>query len=382
MVEWGFTPLRKLELEGKDINYMSTRLANDAAVQEKLDAARISAAKTSPMMGCVNDVIQYLDQESLQPLIPPLVELIKSSVGINTKGVTAHFVISLTTHCPLDMMTFTGKLLAAFVTGLSDRNRTVRKIYAGVIGHLMKTAKDSSVEKLVNKLSNWYLSDNSRLSVAYTFQAINQYNHDVIESHAAKFMPIVFMAMHESAEESSEDSGTTQEDILQIWKDIWNEGTSTSESGIILYLREIVELLSSSMEAQQWKVKSQAAKAMAPSHLPYETSYPMNIGRSYALSYSKALQDIDKKEEKEIEGGEDKAFEENASKKRRVKYEENNPAEPEDKLKLELQRTIFEALGRAWPKNTSSTQKTYILELLELIQAHVESTTIKNLTCL
>ena len=46
------------ELEGKEVGYLATRLANDAAVQEKLDAARIAAAKASPLMECVNFVIQ------------------------------------------------------------------------------------------------------------------------------------------------------------------------------------------------------------------------------------------------------------------------------------------------------------------------------------
>ena len=48
------------ELESKDVSYLSTRLANDANIQEKLDLARISAAKSSPMMECVNHVYVYL----------------------------------------------------------------------------------------------------------------------------------------------------------------------------------------------------------------------------------------------------------------------------------------------------------------------------------
>ena len=48
------------ELESKEVSYLSTRLANDANIQEKLDLARISAAKSSPMMECVNHVYVYL----------------------------------------------------------------------------------------------------------------------------------------------------------------------------------------------------------------------------------------------------------------------------------------------------------------------------------
>ena len=39
------------EMESKEVSYISTRLANEASVQEKLDSARIAAAKSSPMFG-------------------------------------------------------------------------------------------------------------------------------------------------------------------------------------------------------------------------------------------------------------------------------------------------------------------------------------------
>ena len=70
---------------------------------------------------------------------------------MSTKGTAAHVVVSLTHQCPHELQTYTGKILAAFVTGLTDRNPAVRKTYASAIGHLMKTAKDSSVEKLFSK---------------------------------------------------------------------------------------------------------------------------------------------------------------------------------------------------------------------------------------
>lgn len=50
-----------------------------------------------------------------------------------------------------------GKLLAALVNGLTDRNAAIRKNYAVTIGHLVSTAKDSSLEKLFAKIRTWYL---------------------------------------------------------------------------------------------------------------------------------------------------------------------------------------------------------------------------------
>ena len=48
-------------------------------------------------------------------------------------------------------------------------------MYALSIGHLLKTAKDSSVEKLFAKMKTWYMEkddDASRLAVALTFQVL------------------------------------------------------------------------------------------------------------------------------------------------------------------------------------------------------------------
>ncbi len=42
------------------------------------------------------------------------------------------------------------------LSGLHDRNTTVKKTYASAIGHLVKVAKDSSVEKLIHRLKEWY----------------------------------------------------------------------------------------------------------------------------------------------------------------------------------------------------------------------------------
>ena len=87
-------------------------------------------------------VLQYVDAETLTGLVPRLVDLIKGNVGIGAKGSTAHLVTTLTHLCPLDLQPHTGKILAAFVSGLTDRNAAVRKTYASAIGHLMRTVKD------------------------------------------------------------------------------------------------------------------------------------------------------------------------------------------------------------------------------------------------
>jgi len=49
------------------------------------------------------------------------------------------------------------KILSALLHGLLDRNAAVRKNNAVSIGHIVGSAKDSSLEKLFNTLNTWYL---------------------------------------------------------------------------------------------------------------------------------------------------------------------------------------------------------------------------------
>lgn len=257
------------EMESQDLGYLSSRLANDADVQEKLDAARIAAAKASPMMECVNQVLQYVDDaESLAALVPRLVDLIKSSIGLGTKGTTASVIITLTHQCPLEMQAYTGKLLAALVTGLGDRNPAVRKTYASAIGHLMKTAKDSSVEKLMVKLRTWYMEEGrDKTAVAYTLQAVARANPDRLKENASQVIPLVYLAMHEE-----KDS-----DVLEVWQEVWSDTTPGTEAGTRLYLPEIVGLLGVALDSPQWKVKAQAARAMGSVGSTLGSNVPLKV---------------------------------------------------------------------------------------------------------
>jgi proteasome component ECM29 len=104
----------------------------------------------------------------------------------------------------LDLVPFAGKILAAFVSGLTDRNAAVRKTYASAIGQLMTVAKSSSLEKLFVKLRVWYLEkddDASRYAVAYTFEAVNRHNPDKMKAHGSQNNAAGFLGHARRAQE-------------------------------------------------------------------------------------------------------------------------------------------------------------------------------------
>lgn len=248
-------------LEPQVLNYLSLR----ATEQEKsaMDAARLSAAKSSPMMETINMCLQHLDVSVLGELVPRLCELLKSGVGLGTKGGCASVIVSLTVQCPQDLTPYSGKLMSALLNGIHDRSTVVQKQYAFALGHLVRTAKDSSVEKLLLKLNSWYLEKEEpvyKSSCALTVHAISHYSPDVLKSHAGVALPLAFLGMHQ-APGPDEEKGESHDAAL--WAVVWQENVPGSFGGIRLYMTELIAITQKALQSQSWKMKAQGAAAMA-----------------------------------------------------------------------------------------------------------------------
>ncbi|XP_029604705.1 proteasome adapter and scaffold protein ECM29 [Salmo trutta] len=248
-------------LEPQVLNYLSLR----ATEQEKsaMDAARLSAAKSSPMMETINMCLQHLDVSVLGELVPRLCDLLKSGVGLGTKGGCASVIVSLTVQCPQDLTPYSGKLMSALLNGIHDRSSVVQKAFSFALGHLVRTAKDSSVEKLLLKLNTWYLEKEEpvyRSSCALTVHAISHYSPDVLKGHAVVALPLAFLGMHQAPgpdEEKGEGHDAT------LWNEVWQEHVPGSFGGIRLYMTELIDITQKALQSQSWKMKAQGAAAMA-----------------------------------------------------------------------------------------------------------------------
>lgn len=248
-------------LEPQVMNYLSLQVSSNVEIQNRLDSARIAASKMSPMMETVNLCVQYIDDEVLTELVPRLTEIIKSGIGVGTKAACSNFVVSLVHQCPKELGSHTGKLMGAFLHGVADRNTAVRKAYASALGHLVRIAKDSSVEKLIIRMRSWYLEKEEEAAhqgCGLTLHAISLQSPDTLRRHATLAMPLAFLAMHEKKEEKSK-----VRDEMSIWEEVWLEITPGTEGGIKLYLSEIVQLLQETLQSQSWTTKAQAAAAMS-----------------------------------------------------------------------------------------------------------------------
>uniref|UniRef100_A0A673A0I8 Ecm29 proteasome adaptor and scaffold n=1 Tax=Sphaeramia orbicularis TaxID=375764 RepID=A0A673A0I8_9TELE len=226
-------------LEPQVLNYLSLR----ATEQEKsaMDAARLSAAKSSPMMETVNMCLQHLDVSVLGELVPRLCELLKSGVGLGTKGGCASVIVSLTVQCPQDLTPYS------------------EMTYEGVCLLSHQTAKDSSVEKLLLKLNSWYLEKEEpvyKSSCALTVHAISHYSPDVLKGHAGVALPLAFLGMHQ---EPGPDEEKGESHDASLWAEVWQENVPGSFGGIRLYMTELIAITQKALQSQSWKMKAQGA---------------------------------------------------------------------------------------------------------------------------
>uniref|UniRef100_A0A673HVW4 Proteasome-associated protein ECM29 homolog n=1 Tax=Sinocyclocheilus rhinocerous TaxID=307959 RepID=A0A673HVW4_9TELE len=234
-------------LEPQVLNYLSLRATEQEKVSRSsaMDAARLSAAKSSPMMETINMCLQHLDVSVLGELVPKLCDLLKSGIGLGTKGGCASVIVSLTVQCPQDLTPYSA------TTEL--QNNTL------CFPH--QTAKDGSVEKLLQKLNTWYLEKEEALyrsSCCLVVHAISHYSPDVLKAHAGVALPLAFLAMHQEPEEEKGESAEAN-----LWSEVWQEHVPGSFGGIRLYMTELIAITQRALQSQSWKMKAQGAAAMA-----------------------------------------------------------------------------------------------------------------------
>lgn len=151
--------------------------------------------------------------------------------------------------------------MSALLSGLTDRNSVIQKSCAFAMGHLVRTSRDSSTEKLLQKLNSWYMEKEEpvyKTSCALTIHAIGRYSPDVLKNHAKEVLPLAFLGMHEIADEEK-----SEKEECNMWTEVWQENVPGSFGGIRLYLQELITITQKALQSQSWKMKAQGAIAMA-----------------------------------------------------------------------------------------------------------------------
>lgn len=236
-----------------------------AEMKEQVDMARLLCARSSPIMDAINTCTnQFVDESILDDLSGKLIETIKHSVGLTTKCLIGQYFITLANLYPKICSKYVGKWMAVLVNTMSvNSNRTLRKTYTSVLGTIVRIAKRSSIENLLQKISTWYYqTDNDYQYVcALTLNSISQSNHDMLSEYGQQILPLIFLAMQEkSVKQKTDDEQQEQEEL--IWKNLWIENTGSSITGIQVYIKGIIENIRLAIEHSSYSMKIKGAKAI------------------------------------------------------------------------------------------------------------------------
>ncbi|CAG0913472.1 unnamed protein product [Notodromas monacha] len=258
------------ETEPEMYNEMSVKMGGtDQGWQETLDGMRIESLNSSLTMDVIKKMINLVDENSMKQLIPPLTDLMKSNCGLVTKVGCSIVVTLLIQNHPTILQSFSGKLLAALVGNLNDRNITIRKHFANTIGQLMKVARPSSFQKLGEKLQTWYLDKDedelSHMICGMTVRAVYRNSPTVTDHHVNWSMPLAFFAMHgpDAQVNTPGTASKKSETSVEIWSEVWNEAAMTgTAAGIMTHFAGIVKLIDIGLHSQSWTKKAQAGRVI------------------------------------------------------------------------------------------------------------------------
>lgn len=170
-----------------------------------------------------NQCIPFVDGDVLSQLMPNLIELIRSSVGLCTKAGCCFFLISLVQNCATELKPYADKAIKALVKQLSNRNATIQKTCADAIGHLVKLPSDKNTEALLKTYKEQYFEDDYRYRrvIAILFQTIAKHSGDIVRRHATLLMPFAFYALHEPKVAGEHE----EHEHVEKYEFLWNEFT-------------------------------------------------------------------------------------------------------------------------------------------------------------
>jgi len=238
-------------LEPQAINYYSFH-AEDS---QRLDNLRLSATKSSPIIEAVENCIEQIDDEVMKTLAPEICTLIKKSVGFPSKAGTARFVVSLSLRKPLIVKPYADNILKALASTQSDRNATIRKLYSSSIGYIAHIASYQALSKFIKKITKQYVENDeeeTRSMAAVVLKEISSHASDQIKNNCLKIvLPLAIFG-----------SSDPDENIRNIWRDVWDDNTAGSIGAMKLYMDEITNFINDNLVSNSWRVKKQAADTL------------------------------------------------------------------------------------------------------------------------
>ncbi|TGO47461.1 hypothetical protein BCON_0276g00010 [Botryotinia convoluta] len=244
--------LSTMEMEGVD--YLYLRAAHYNLTEEKIDSARTNAVTQSPLMEAIERCLDIIDEPTMKEFVPHLENVIKTTVGMPSKVGCGGVLVSLATRHSVTFRPHADHFLKILEKSVLDRNNAVSASYARAAGYVSRLASDKALLRLLTYSQDLYFNaeDETRRQVSSDLiYAISKFATDHFNSLASDFLPFVFFAKHDF------DDATKKQ-----FEKTWDENVGGSRA-VLLYTREINELVLKYIDSPKWTIKHTAALTIA-----------------------------------------------------------------------------------------------------------------------
>uniref|UniRef100_A0A915BK96 Proteasome-associated protein ECM29-like protein n=4 Tax=Parascaris TaxID=6254 RepID=A0A915BK96_PARUN len=251
------------EVEPAVLNYLAARSDNEEL--EALDSARASAARTSPMMSTLHDVIPLVNDEVLPQLATPLCEMLRASVGLATRTGACQFVINLCLRRQQTLMASKStcdKLMHALFSGLRDRNPTVRKQFSSAVSYLLKFCSSGQIDALLKFVREKMEGDQEedKMTALHVLRALSTNSNEFLAGCASSLLPYIFLSTCQQVEKGDEIAKKK----VEMWEELWSEMVAETSSAIRLYRKDMMEVAVGALKNNPvWLIKAQAATMLS-----------------------------------------------------------------------------------------------------------------------
>ncbi|GIL84022.1 hypothetical protein Vretifemale_12732, partial [Volvox reticuliferus] len=267
-------------LEDVRLNYVEQHAERLGLDSERLEGARVAAARASPLGDTLDLAARLADSHCLEQLVPALVGTVKRGVGLNTKVGVARFIRNLASRPGATTVTVAattaqtsepgtatagatepllrphaGPLLRVLIGSVrSERSGTVRRAYAAAAAQVVRHAGEKRLDKFVAEAVASYTDPGadveSRLSGGLVLRELLRAAPEKFRMYDTVVLPAAFGAKMDDDKE-----------VAAVWAEVWEEGVSSEPAALRLYGKEICTTLCEMLGGQQWGRKKAAADA-------------------------------------------------------------------------------------------------------------------------
>ncbi|RAH83393.1 proteasome component [Aspergillus japonicus CBS 114.51] len=241
-------------LEPQAVNYVHLNADKYGLTGQDIDKMRLSSIRTSPMMEVIERyLIDMLDVESMKEFALRLEGVLRSAVGLPSKVGCSRVLVLLSMRTTL-FRPFADRFIQLLGKHVVDRNDTVSASYCSSIGYLMRLASDEQFLSTVEHAKKLYLSaedTNQRAISAEILLSTSKLANDRFIAFATAALPFIFVSKYD-----------LDDHVREVFEKAWQDNVGGNRA-VSLYIKEIVDLVSQSLESARWAIKHTAALGLA-----------------------------------------------------------------------------------------------------------------------